>query len=497
MPNEDLREWIAKVHDRGELRVVRGAHWDMEMSAISEVVSRDKSTPRWSVLFDEIVGYPKGYRVLTDTVVTLPRLAMTMDMDPEIARADFPHVLRARLSAMKMLAPRTIADGPVTENCVEGNDIDMFRFPAPKWHTGDGGRYIGSGSVTITQDPESDWVNLGTYRVMIHDEQTLSFQISPSRHGAAHRDKLYRRGEPIKVAISFGHDPLLTVAGSTPLPHGVGEYDWCGGIRGEPIDVIEGPHSGLPIPATAEIVIEGLSYPDDLRAEGPYGEWHGYYAGQNLTCPVIKVTNVMYRTDPIMLGIPLLRPSIAPLEFPSLLREAVVLEQLEKAGVSGVKAIHFHEAAGGIMFTIVAVEQRYAGHSRHVARILTSSSGNAYMGRYTVIVDDDIDVYDMDEVIWALGTRSDPQNAIEILTHCLTGPLDPAIKPDENGRKVFNTRAIIDACRPWDWRDKFPVAVETPKELVEDVRRRFSDQLAAVPEDPFPATGKTADAAAE
>jgi 4-hydroxy-3-polyprenylbenzoate decarboxylase len=468
---------MANVEKFDELRTVRGVHWDMEMSAVSEVAARDRPSARPAILFDEIVDYPKGHRVLIDSVVTLRRLAITMDFDPDIPRTEFAPKLRERLNVLKLIPPRVVADGPVMENAVEGKDVDLWSIPAPKWHTGDGGRYIGSGSVTVTQDPDSSWVNLGTYRIMVHDENTLSFHISPARHGALHRDKMFAKREPLKVAVSFGHDPLLMVAGSTPIPAGVGEYDWCGGIRGEPIEVMKGPHTGLPIPATAEIVVEGLSYPDDLRPEGPYGEWHGYYAGSSRQVPTVKVTNVMFRRDPIMLGLPLLNPRVGALEFPSMIREAVALDYMSKAGIPEVKAIHFHEAAGGLMFTIVAIRQRYAGHSRHVARVLTSSSVNAYMGRYTIVVDDDINPYDMNEVVWALGTRSDPQNAIEILTKCLTGPLDPAIRPGPNGEKVFNSRAIIDACRPWDWLKEFPPAVETPPDLVAAARRKFGDQL--------------------
>ena len=485
MPINDLREWISAVHKRDDLRVVRGVNCELEMSALSEAIARDRKSPRWAVLFDDIPGYPAGHRVLIDSCATLSRTALTLGMNPDIDRRDFPHELKRRMKEMSLIPPRLVKSGPILENMLSGSKADLGAIPAPRWHTGDGGPYIGTGSVTITRDADSGWVNLGTYRIMMHDPRTLSFMISPSRHGALHREKQYARGEPIKVAVSLGHDPLLMLAGSTPIPAGMGEYDWCGGLRGEPIDVITGPDSGLPIPATAEIVVEGISYPNEVRPEGPYGEFHGYYAGLQPNCPVIHVTNVMYRNAPIQLAVPMICPSAGTLEFPSLIREALVLDMLEKAGVPDIRGIHFHEAAAGLMFNIISLKQRYAGHSRQAARMLTQSTGNLYMGRYTIVVDEDINPYDMNEVIWAMGTRSDPQHAIEILTHCLTGPLDPAIKADEQGRKVFNSRAIIDACKPWDWKDKFPPSVETPPEMVAQARQRFGDQLASVPVDPL------------
>lgn len=479
MPHRDLRDWMAHAAALGELRTMRGVHWDMQMSAVAEVFALDMPQKRPALLFDDVPGFPTGRRVLLEPLVTLSRLAMTLDFDPNLSHPEFTRTLRHALGSLKLIPPTVVVTGPVMENVVEGNDIDLLQFPAPKYHALDGGRYIGTGSVTITRDPDAGWVNLGTYRVMIHDERTLSFHVSPSHHARIQRDQLFARGERMKVAISFGHDPLLLVAGTTTVTYGTSEYDWSGGIRGEPIEVIEGPHSGLPIPATAELVIEGISEPNDERPEGPYGEWHGYYASSSHLVPTIKVTNLMYRSDPIILGVPLLRPSIAPLNFPSRIREAVVLDQLEKAGIQDVQAIHFHEAAAGTMFSIVAIKQRYAGHSRQVGRVLAQCGAAAYMGRYTIIVDDDIDIYNNDEVIWALGTRSNPETAIEILTHCLTGPLDPAIQPGPNGQKVFNTRAIIDACRPWDWRNQFPTPVETPADLLKDVRQRFGDQIGA------------------
>jgi 4-hydroxy-3-polyprenylbenzoate decarboxylase len=479
--HKDLREWIAHAVELDELRQVNGVHWDMEMAALAEVVARETDKRR-TLLFDEIVGYPKGVRVLVDPLVTLPRVAMTLDMDPQIARPQFAHTLRAKLASLRPLPPVTVPTGPVLENVREGDDVDLFSLPAPKWHTLDGGRYLGTGSITITRDPNSGWVNLGTYRIMVHDERTLSFHVSPSHHGGIHRDLAFARGEPIRVAISFGQDPLLLVAGATTLPYGVSEYEWAGGIRGEPFEVIEGARSGLPIPATSEIAVEGIAYPGEDRAEGPFGEWHGYYASSTRLVPTIKVESLMFRNDPILLGVPMLRPSFAPTYFSGLIREALVMEELERAGVPEVKAVHFCEAAASTMLSVVAIRQRYPGHARQAARVLAQCGAAAYMGRYTIVVDDDIDIYNWDDVLWALGTRSDPQNAIEILTHCLSGPLDPAIRPGPQGQKWFNSRAVIDACRPWDWREQFPTPIETPRELMEAVKQKFGDQLQRAPQ---------------
>ena len=139
----------------------------------------------------------------------------------------------------------------------------------------------------IRDSPDSGWVNLGTYRVMIHDENTLAFYISPGKHGRIMREKYYAKGEPCKVAISFGHDPLIFLAGGMEVPNGVCEYDWVGGLQKAPVPVIIGGYTGLPIPAAAEIVIEGESVPGEERNEGPFGEWTGYYASSMRAEPTI------------------------------------------------------------------------------------------------------------------------------------------------------------------------------------------------------------------
>jgi len=165
----------------------------------------------------------------------------------------------------------------------------MRIFPTPRWHPLDGGRYIGTGSFDITRDPDDGWVNLGTYRVMVHDARRLGYYISPGKHGRLHRQKYFDRGQPCPVAMVFGSDPLLFLASCTEIPFGVSEYDWVGAIRGEPMQVTRGPGTGLPIPADAEIVVEGHASDQETLTEGPFGEWTGYYASDSRQEPVLTV----------------------------------------------------------------------------------------------------------------------------------------------------------------------------------------------------------------
>ena len=152
-------------------------------------------------------------------------------MDTNYTRLQFVKDIKKHITDLTYIKPEVVTDGPIMENVFEGEDIDMFKFPTPKWHELDGGRYLGTGSVDITRDPDEGWVNLGTYRVMIHDRNTLGFFISPGKQGRIMREKYWAKGQPCKLAVSFGQDPLLYLGGGMEIPYGLSEYDWVGGLQ--------------------------------------------------------------------------------------------------------------------------------------------------------------------------------------------------------------------------------------------------------------------------
>ncbi|MDR7402951.1 MAG: UbiD family decarboxylase, partial [Armatimonadota bacterium] len=273
----DLREWLAVVEQQtGQVRRLDGADWNLEIGSISALAHR--RTPSLAVLFDHIKDYPPGFRVLTNPLGSLQRFAATVGLPLDLELKDSVRAWRELTADLRPVPPRFVEDGPVMENVLTGQDVNMWMFPTPLWHEKDGGRYIGTAHVDITRDRETGGVNLGVYRVMVHDEKHLCFYISPGKDGFIHRQQYFDRGEPCPVAISFGHHPLLYLVGGLEVPHGLSEYDYAGGLLGEPLEVIRGPVTGLPIPARAEIAIEGFARPDLLGDEGPFGEWTGYYA---------------------------------------------------------------------------------------------------------------------------------------------------------------------------------------------------------------------------
>lgn len=461
---QDLREWLQLVEKMGQLRTVEGASWQEDIGAATELLNHTPGAP--AVIFDKIPGYPAGYRVLANALAGDDRLAVTFGLPTGLPRFELANRLYQMTKDVELLPPVYVSDAPILENVLEGDDVDVFKFPTPKWHPRDGGRYIGTGSYDITRDPDDGWVNLGTYRVMLSDKNHVFFYISPGKHGRIHRDKYFARKEPCPVVVVAGGDPLLFLAAATELPYKVSEYDWAGGVRGKPYEVIKGKYTGLPIPARAEIAIEGFAHWDDLAEEGPFGEWTGYYASGARKEPRIEVKAIYYRNDPIILGVPPNRPPDEIAIFRAFVRSPLLKEEIEKAGVPDVTSVWAHEAGSSRMLLAVAIKQRYPGHAAQAGHVAAMCHVGAYAGRYVVVVDDDIDVTNLEEVVWAMCSRSDPATSIDIIHRAWSTHLDPRIPPEQKEKlALWNSRAIIDATRPFEWKDQFPaVNMPTPEE---------------------------------
>lgn len=468
----DLREWMQAAEALNEIREVRGAHWDQEIGAVADMVNRKRNSP--AVLFDEIADYPKGYRVLVNSVASSKRLSLTLGMPTHLAGRELAWGWKKLTQEVQPVSPRPVNAGLVTENVFTGDEIDLTKFPSPRWHLLDGGRYIGTGCMVITRDPDENWVNAGTYRIMLLDKKHVCLYISPGKHGAIQLAKYLNADKPCPVVISFGQDPLLFLICSIEIAYGVSELDYVGGIRRQPEPVIIGESTGLPIPANAEIVIEGWVHPGHRAKEGPFGEWTGYYGSSSREEPVVTVERLYHRNDPIILGCPPGKPPVENTFFRSHLRSVLLEEELRAAGVPDVQGVWCHEFGGCRFLIVVAIKQRYSGHARQAATAAASCRGGAYMGRYIIVVDDDIDITDISDVMWAVCTRTDPAESIDILRRFWSGPLDPIIP---KGKKGFSSRAIIDACIPYDWKDQFPEVVKAPDDLMRSVKERWGSIL--------------------
>jgi 4-hydroxy-3-polyprenylbenzoate decarboxylase len=447
---KDLREFIGAVDKLGALRRIEGADPRFEIGGITEVAAGLADCP--ALLFDGIKGFPPGFRVFTNATTNVQRAALALGLDPGLRPLD---ALKAWMEKRKTLQPQppvTVKTAAFLENTMAGGDVDITRFPAPIWHRHDGGPFIGSGSLVIMRDPDSGWINASIYRVQVHGPNRVTVQFDHGgRHGAIIAKKYWDRGESCPVAVVHGEDPALFIAGFEYLPDGRSEYEFAGSIKGAPIEVFAGPQTGLPLPALAEIIFEGRLLPmsEATLPEGPFGEFTGYYAAAARPGPVMEVSAIHYRNDPILLGSPPMKPPRFHFGLP--FRAATIWSNLEAAGVTDVVGAWQHVSQ---LMTVVALRQRYDGHAKRAALV---AAAHSYMARIVVVVDDDIDPSNLADVMWAVATRCEPAEGIDIIRNAWSSALDPRISPDDKDRGVTShSKTIIDATRPFAWREKFP-----------------------------------------
>lgn len=469
----DLRDFLAEAEAAGELKTVTGAHWDKEMGAVTEVLYREKVDRSPALLFDEIPGYKKGFRCLYGMLGSPFRLALALGMEGQEShdRNAMLNAYRSKMREHEPMEPKMVEQGPITENILKGDDIDLEKFPVPIHHEEDGGRYIGTACGVVTRDPDTGRINVGTYRVMVIDGKTCGSYISNGKQGRIHRDKYFAKGEPCPMAIIVGIDPATYMAARYTLPDQVAEYEWASGLTGRPMELVEGEATGLPFPASSEIVIEGFASPDETVMEGPFGEWTGYYAGDAMPEPVIKVETIYHRDDPILTCAASQKPPHSHLFERCFIRSAALMDSLEGAGIPDVKGVWVHQAGSGRTFVSIAIKQRYYGHANQVGIVASQVNPVGYCGRYIIVHDEDIDPTDIHDVVWAMGTRSDPETDFNVLTKTWSSRLDTMVFSNE----LYNSRVVINACRPYEHLETFPKVAQTSPELAKEVRAKYPD----------------------
>lgn len=466
----DLRKFIEIVSARKELEIIEGADSHLEMGALYELSLREPYPP--ALLFKDIKGYGTGASVLMN--VRFARL-LVGELNLDAVKA---HRARGKREA-EPIPPVEVNHGPVLENVLRGEKVDINAFPAPHWHEHDGGRYIGTECLVINKDPDSDWVNIGTYRVQVQDQKTLSVFIEPGKHGSHIRQKYWDRGLPCPMLVSVGQAPVLGIVASGTSPQGVSEYATAGGMIGQPIKVVRGELTGLPIPADAELVFEGYMPPpeEETRAEGPFAEWPEYYASTGDNQPVLRVGAIYHRTNPILIGQPPAKPTF-PGRQPTVESMAALWDALENAGAPGVAGVWKMLGGGARLINVISIKQLHPGHAKMAGLVATGARAGAYFGRITIIVDDDIDITNPAEVMWALATRWDPKTQTDIVNGCWTGYIDPVLSPAKRAAgDITGSRIITYAVRPYHWKDNFSKVNTVDKTYAEDVRRKWQDQL--------------------
>lgn len=469
----DLREWLSEAHRLNEVRTVSGASWQEDIGLVAEAILRADNGP--CVVFEDVQGCQKGFRLLLNMFAGTRR-NMTLGFPDHLTKWELSDAYReAFLTKPKVIPHEIVEHGPIFENILIGDAIDILKFPSPIWHEKDGGRYIGTGTYSITRDPEDNWYNAGAYRAQVFDKATVGILMAPGHHGAIHCEKYFKRGEPMPVAMVVGGDPLAFFYGGLEAPYGTFEFDMVGGLRGRPEKMVLGKVTGLPIPAGAEIVLEGYVHPDRKLVEGPFGEWSGHYAGGAKPCPIIDVKAIYHRNDPILVGVPPMGAGPDEMaRYRAVMRSAIIKQNMANAGVPEVRQVWCHEVGGARMFHGVAIKQRYPGHATQAGMVAAQCGGSAYASKYIVVTDEDVDVTNLEQLIWAMLMRTDPKESIQFITGSWDSPADPRLPPERRkAGDLTHSVAIIDACRPYYWRDQFPPANTPSPEVTHKAREKF------------------------
>ncbi|MDP2934878.1 MAG: UbiD family decarboxylase [Dehalococcoidia bacterium] len=464
----DLRSFLRYLREQGELHEIdRQVDKSWELGTICRE-NFDREGP--ALVFNRIDDYKTP--LVVGVLGTLKRYAMALGVPPKTGA----FVEAWRRAYDNPIKPMKVQSAPCKE--VKTTSIDLFGdpFPIPIWHPLDAGPELGTFHAVITKDPETGWINVGTYRNQILEKDKLGCLVIPYRHIGLHWHKWKKLGKPMPVAIALGLDPYLSLVGVSAVPAEVHEYDIAGGLAGRPIEVVEAETSDLPVPANAEIVIEGLMPVDEFYPEeAPFGEFTGYMGTKRYNSHFIVVKCVIHRKEPYFQGTYEGRPPSESTTTRSIGRSAAMLEHLKRAGVPGIVDVCVTPAGCAGFHTVVAIEKRYPGHVRDIFGHVWGQP--TMFSKHVTVVDSDIDPWNPTQVEWAVSTRVQADRDVEIVKRGKSIVLDPSQVPSLRG---WSALMGIDATKPVDEyeRDKtepFPPTTDPKPDWLERVRARWGE----------------------
>lgn len=452
----DLRDFIAKLEAKGELRrITEPVSPYLEMTALSDAVLK-KSGP--ALLFENVPGF--DIPVLSNLFGTEMRVAMGMGAESTEALRDIGHLLAQLkeptppkgfrdlwdkwpvLKKVLTMSPKIVKNAPCHEVIWEGDAVDLTRLPLQHCWPDDVAQLITWG-LTVTRGPHKPRQNLGIYRQQVIAKNRVIMRWLAHRGGALDfRDhQLLHPDEPFPVSVVLGCDPATILAAVTPVPDSLGEYQFAGLLRGHKTELVKCIGNDLMVPACAEIVLEGVIYPNDMAVEGPYGDHTGYYNEQE-TFPVFTIERITMRENPIYhstyTGKPLDEPAILGLAL-----NEVFVPILQK---QFSEIVDFYLPAEGCSYrmAVVSIRKQYPGHAKRVMFGIWSFLRQFMYTKFIIVVDEDINIRDWQEVIWAITTRVDPIRDTTMVDNTPIDYLDFASPVSGLGSKMG-----IDATNKW------------------------------------------------
>jgi 4-hydroxy-3-polyprenylbenzoate decarboxylase/2,5-furandicarboxylate decarboxylase 1 len=445
MPFNDLREFVAFLESKGELiRTQKPVDAKFEISAYIRKTS-DVQGP--ALLFDNVKGHTMP--VLGGVFATRKRAFLALETSNE------EYVYKFQKALDHLVAPKRVADAPCKEVVIRGKDVDLSQLPVPIFSEKDPAPFITLG-LCISRDPKGG-KNTSIYRLQLKGRNHLGIM---AQHLVRQLMEAESIGQGLPIAIAIGTDPVLPLATQWMAPYGTDELSLAGALRGAPVEVVKAETVDLEVPATAEIIIEGMVLPNVREEEGPFGEVSGYYTPSNPK-PLIEVTAITHRKNPIyqaaLTGMPTTENHI----LKQLPLEATYYWQLKKE-FPGVTAVHFPAAGTVGMTCVIAMKQAYECEARNLIAAMIGTRRN----KITVVVDDDVDITDMEKVWWAITTRTQADEDVIVFPRVVATAMDPSVRKLRVGSSLG-----IDATVPFGQR--FPEIVKVPgadKVSLEDLK---------------------------
>lgn len=463
MPYTDLREFMSKLEASGKLRrVSRQVDKDWEIAAVARIAFQSIPEPvRPALLFENIKGYDTPV-VLGVNGASRSIYCMALECEPGDVQRKWSE------SELRPIPPVLVDKGPVQENVFKGEKADITRLPIPTWTVGeDPSPYITAGCV-VTKDPDSGVRNVGTYRVQIKEPRKLGLFINYLQGGRDHVEKNNRAGRPTPVAIVMGTDPVIGLVSVSRVQSDMDEFAVAGRLRGEAVQLVRCQTVDLEVPATAEVVIEGNIRANEVEDEGPFGEYTGYM-GPAAMSYVVDVTCITHRNKPIVQAFLSQMPPSESSCIRSIGRESTLLKHLKEDLRLPVRDVHLLEHGGAAAYLVVSIKKTHPAQPRTV--MFACWAYAPQFGKFTVVVDDDIDVRDPNEVNWAMSFRVQPEADAFIMSGTAAVSLDPSqaaeqVRQEESTRRM-SSKIGIDATR----KHKYPPLALPPREHLERVRR--------------------------
>ncbi|KAJ9149421.1 hypothetical protein NKR23_g4380 [Pleurostoma richardsiae] len=466
LPKHDLRTFLALLNENRELlKVDEQVDWDLEIGAVARRLC-DRETngvPSPAVLFENVKDYPGG-RFFCNTLASYRRYALALGLPIDTPISEIIATYSKRINTP--IKPVEVKEAPCKENIIHEQEVDLLKmFATPKWHAEDGHRYIGTYHAIVVKDPDGPWVNWSLQRLGIHDEKSTGMLISYNSHAGKIYSKYEAIGKPMPVAVAIGLHPIDCIVASSGFPDQVNEVDMAGALRGAPIELVKCETNDLLVPAGAEIILEGVVLPGERRKEGPLGEYTGYYSDKPSPKPVLHVKCITHRTRPIhqgsLEGVPIVDDHL----MSSVAQSGLCLNLLRDVlRIPGVKSVYFPPSATGWHLCIVSADRK--GSPGLPVRITSAIWGSKFaatqnMAGWVIVVDEDIDVTNMNQVIWSMISRCDPERGIQITRRRSAHLLLPAVSTDvRTKQRAPSSSVMIDAGFPEEWYVADPDSIQ-------------------------------------